>query len=145
MISFTELPSVDGRPVIRCNCCGLVQFRHDRCVKSGKALSVEAPKERLIPSIPASPVPHKKRFTYDWGFAFRLCRIASGKSQNEIALMMDRWRTFYSRLENGRVSPTLETCEAMSRAMGISMAELAQVAQVLGEQVPERSQQESAA
>jgi len=58
---YDKLPSCDGRSVIRCHCCRLVQFRSPAgvCVKSGRLLLSGQPE-------PARKAPSSERRVVTW-------------------------------------------------------------------------------
>jgi transcriptional regulator with XRE-family HTH domain len=70
-----------------------------------------------------------------FGDELRRARTEAGLTQEKLAFEADLDRTFISRLEHDRTSPTLETIFRLSEALGISAATL--VARV------ERSRQRS--
>ena len=137
---YDKLPSRDGRSVIRCHCCRLVQFRSPAgvCVKSGRLLlsgQPEPPQAEIV--VINSPPRTPQLGDYDFPFALKLLRIASDLSQRQLAAKMRGVsRTYISKIESGKVEPHVRCAQRSVEALGLTMAEFAAVAQVLGEQVP---------
>ena len=54
-------------------------------------------------------------------------RIKKGMSQIELAVELDYEKSNMSRLESGRVNPTISTLNKVSQALGVSLKELVAV------------------
>jgi len=70
---------------------------------------------------------------YDWGAAIKLLRFAKGWSQNDLAREMNIYRTYISKTESRSTDPTLRTLERYAEALGVSMAEIVNIAQIAAE------------
>ncbi|MGH9412415.1 MAG: helix-turn-helix domain-containing protein [Terriglobales bacterium] len=122
------------REVLRCPQCQLVQYRTQsslcrRCHQSVDAVPepepvlVQTPRpEDLEPGIETAeatgiPVPDVAR-------AIRLWRQRRGLSQRQLAERMRVPRTYVSKIENDKATPTITSLERMATAMETSVARL---------------------
>ncbi|MGN6591447.1 MAG: helix-turn-helix domain-containing protein [Terriglobales bacterium] len=129
-------PSAPGeREVLRCPQCQMVQFRtqNSHCRRCRADLDVRpaaaptpAPAVKLAsagePGIETAeatgvPVP-------DVAGAIRHWRQRRGLSQRQLAERMHVPRTYVSKIENDKATPTLTSLERMALAMGTSVASL---------------------
>ncbi|MGH9520634.1 MAG: helix-turn-helix domain-containing protein [Terriglobales bacterium] len=122
----------DPREVLRCLQCQLVQFRTQnnhcrRCQTDLDALPAPPPLV-LAPVIEAEPgietaeasgipVPEVAR-------AIRLWRQRRGLSQRQLAERMHVPRTYVSKIENDKATPTIASLHRMATAMETSIASL---------------------
>jgi DNA-binding XRE family transcriptional regulator len=118
---------VDGREVLRCDHCRLVQFATlggccRRCHRPYVAPIVVEPITKVVRR--RVPQPH----CYDIGFAVRVVRAARGLSQRQLAARLDTPRTYVSKVECGCAVPTLESIQRLARALGLTPGELVQIA-----------------
>jgi transcriptional regulator with XRE-family HTH domain len=128
----TTLATVEAREVLRCEHCSLVQFRtHDsHCRRCRKPLEVEEPEPRqllsLIPEPNANPAqaPAAPPASVDVAKAVRELRQKRGLSQRELALRMDVPRTYISKIENGKATPTLSSLARLAKALEAEMGDL---------------------
>lgn len=127
-MSATRLPfqsKKHGREVVRCSCL-LIQFKASSgaCPKCGAGYE-EA--EEITAADPVSvevkkPEQFDERFELQermrackvnidvgLGVVLKLIRTASGMSQRDIAKAMGKPRTYFSKLDNGKVHPNLGT------------------------------------
>lgn len=136
MNHFEELPQQDGRRVIRCHCCRMVQFWPESavCRKSRKPLmyAVREP-DPEPPSRPRNPRHH------DWdksfALAFKAMRMAAGLSQREFGERMGAMRTYVSKLESARCMPFYPQAQRFAEAAGYSMPTLCNLAQAIHNQL----------
>ncbi len=59
-----------------------------------------------------------------FGDVLKKARLKAGMTQEHLAFVADVDRTFLSRLENNRMSPTLETLFRLSDALGVQASTL---------------------
>ncbi|MGH9468322.1 MAG: helix-turn-helix domain-containing protein [Terriglobales bacterium] len=125
--------ATDPREVLRCPQCQLVQYRTQsglcrRCRNSVDAVPEPAPPPALVSKLPAElepgietaeatgvPVP-------DVAAAIRLWRQRRGLSQRQLAERMRVPRTYVSKIENDKATPTFTSLERMALAMQTSIA-----------------------
>ena len=110
---------------MRCDHCHLVQFRTNNNLCRKCHLSLEAELE-IVESIPQEPVPqpmgHGSQLQV--ALAIRSLRLRSGMSQRQLALRMQVPRTYVSKIENDKATPTLSSMERLAKALEISLYEL---------------------
>src|SRR5690348_16495144 len=123
----TTLAPVDSREVVRCDRCHLVQFRtlSNFCRKCRTSLDAEEPEPLL-----ASPAAEPERGEgtghshLQIAFAIRSLRQKNGLSQRQLALRMQVPRTYVSKIENEKATPTLSSLERLARALEVTVPEL---------------------
>ncbi len=64
------------------------------------------------------------RFELPFGAALRRVRLASGLTQEQLALEADVQRNFISLIETGRNQPTISTITKLARALGMKASAL---------------------
>lgn len=116
-------PTTEAREVLRCSHCNLVQFRthNNLCRRCWAALDV-----------PSLPQPAQDLPSYapededlpDVAGAIRAMRRRFGISQRELALRMRVPRTYVSKIENDKATPTIASLERLADAMATSVADL---------------------
>lgn len=112
------LASVDERLVVRCE-CGLVQFHSpsESCIRCHRPYVPPEPDEPpLLVAVP-SPVP-------TIATALLRARRRLGLSQRQVARRIPCPRTYVSKLENEKASPTLSSLERVAHALETTTAEL---------------------
>src|SRR5436305_14337927 len=125
----TTLAPVDAREVIRCDRCHLVRFRsHDRRRRHcHTSLDPEEPVDAAEPEV------HPQNHTNGNGhngshlqvaYAIRSLRHRFGLSQRQLALRMQVPRTYVSKIENEKATPTLSSLERLARALEVSVGDL---------------------
>ena len=124
----TTLAPVDSREVVRCDRCMLVQFRtiSNMCRKCKTALDEEPEPEPLPVAVP-EPVHHgipTGNGHLQVAVAIRSLRQRSGLSQRQLALRMKVPRTYVSKIENEKATPTLSSLERLAKALEVSLPEL---------------------
>ena len=123
----TTLAPVDSREVVRCDHCHLVQFltTNHLCRRCKASLDQEEPEPVAAePQPAAAPTngnghPHLQVAT-----AIRTLRLRNGMSQRQLALRMQVPRTYVSKIENEKATPTLSSLERLARALEVSVPEL---------------------
>lgn len=122
----TTLAPVDSREVIRCDRCQLVQFRtiNNLCRRCHGSLDEDEPEV-----MPAAPLPHAIPAHVSHGHlnlasSIRSLRLRSGLSQRQLAARMAVPRTYVSKIENEKATPTLSSLERLARALEVDVPEL---------------------
>ena len=120
----TTLAPVDSREVVRCDRCHLVQFRtsNNLCRKCRTSLDAEEP-EPVPVAAPAAPAcAHGNSIQV--AFAIRSLRQRTGLSQRQLALRMRVPRTYVSKIENEKATPTLSSLERLADALQVRVPDL---------------------
>ena len=123
----TTLAPVDSREVVRCDHCLLVQFRTSnslcrKCHLSLDEVEVESVAPDPIPAI--MPINGNGRGHLNLANSIRSLRLRSGLSQRQLALRMSVPRTYVSKIENEKATPTLSSLERLARALEVSVPDL---------------------
>ena len=123
----TTLAPVDSREVVRCDRCQLVQFRttNSLCRRCHISLDEEEP-EVLAPAPIPQLVPQHRSGPGHLNLAssIRSLRLRSGLSQRQLALRMSVPRTYVSKIENEKATPTLSSLERLARALEVTVPDL---------------------
>src|ERR1700751_4373518 len=122
----TTLAPVDSREVVRCDHCLLVQFRttNDLCRRCHASLDEEEPEiVAPVPMPPVAPV-HTGRGHLNLAASIRALRLRNGLSQRQLATRMAVPRTYVSKIENEKATPTLSSLERLAGALGGRVTEL---------------------
>jgi transcriptional regulator with XRE-family HTH domain len=122
----TVLASVDSRTTVRCDICLLVQFpaSNNACRRCHVDLDA-VPESVLKPEpAPAPSVPDYLKASDALPDVVRELRLRRGWSQRRLASRMCVPRTYVSKIENHKATPTLSTLEALARALEVTVAEL---------------------
>ena len=121
----TTLAPVDSREVVRCDRCSLVQFRTNNniCRRCKLSLDDEPEPEIAQPLIAPAPMP-VHRHGLQVALAIRTLRQRSGLSQRQLALRMSVPRTYVSKIENEKATPTLSSLERLAKALEVPVTEL---------------------
>src|SRR5579859_283026 len=117
----TTLAPVDSREVVRCDRCQLVQFRtnNNLCRRCHVSLDPEEP-EPIVAEAVAEPGPNGSNGQHahlQIALSIRSFRHKSGLSQRQLALRMKVPRTYVSKIENEKATPTLSSLERLARAL----------------------------
>src|SRR5580658_5089759 len=125
----TTLTPVDSREVVRCDRCFLVQFRTSNSLCRRCHLSLDEDEvdiAAMTPSPEAMPVNmHSSgRGHLNLAHSIRSLRLRSGLSQRQLALRMAVPRTYVSKIENEKATPTLSSLERLARALEVSVPDL---------------------
>jgi len=123
----TTLAPVDSREVVRCDKCTLVQFRtnNNLCRKCRASLDPEEPEQVIAPPPPAISVPTtSSRSQLHIAQSIRALRLRSGLSQRQLAMRMQVPRTYVSKIENEKATPTLSSLERLAKALEVTLPDL---------------------
>src|SRR5258707_7672702 len=122
----TTLAPVDSREVVRCDHCHLVQFRtnNNLCRKCRTSLDEDEPEPILAIQAPVPEIVNGNPAHLQVATAIRALRLRSGLSQRQLALRMQVPRTYVSKIENEKATPTLSSLERLARALEVTVPEL---------------------
>src|SRR5437016_3832302 len=123
----TTLAPVDQREVVRCDRCHMVQFRtaNNNCRRCHTCLDPEEPAPVIEVVAPApAPTNGNGRSHVQVALAIRTLRHRSGLSQRQLALRMNVPRTYVSKIENDKATPTLSSLERLARALEVGVPDL---------------------
>src|SRR5499427_6433119 len=122
----TTLGPVENREVVRCDHCHLVQFRtiNNLCRKCRTSLDEDEPEPILAQPVPVAEPVHSSRSDVQVAQAIRSLRQRSGLSQRQLALRMGVPRTYVSKIENEKATPTLSSLSRLAEALMVSVPEL---------------------
>src|ERR1019366_6262559 len=122
----TTLTPVDSREVVRCDHCLLVQFRTSNSLCRRCHLSLDDD-EAEIAAMTAAPevlpvnVDSNRRGHLNLAHSIRSLRPRRGFIQRQLALRMSVPRTYVSKIENEKATPTLSSLERLARALEVSV------------------------
>jgi transcriptional regulator with XRE-family HTH domain len=122
----TTLAPVDSREVVRCDRCLLVQFRttNNMCRRCRTSLDEPEPEPVVTqPAPPPEPSPSHGR-GLQVALAIRSLRQRGGLSQRQLALRMQVPRTYVSKIENEKATPTLSSLERLAKALEVTVPDL---------------------
>lgn len=123
----TTLAPVDSREVVRCDHCLLVQFRtiNDLCRRCHASLDEEEPEIVSPEPMPAMmPSNGHARGHLNLAAAIRSMRLHNGLSQRQLATRMSVPRTYVSKIENEKATPTLSSLERLAKALEVTVPDL---------------------
>jgi len=123
----TTLAPVDSREVVRCDHCLLVQFRtsNNNCRRCHASLDEEPEPEPIMIAPPVMmPVTNNGRGHLNLATSIRSLRLHNGLSQRQLAGRMAVPRTYVSKIENEKATPTLSSLERLARALEVTVPEL---------------------
>ena len=123
----TTLAPVDSREVVRCDRCLLVQFRtsNDLCRRCRASLDEEEPEVVSPPPPPQMmPINGNRRGHLNLAASIRSLRLRGGLSQRQLAGRMSVPRTYVSKIENEKATPTLSSLERLARALEVTVPDL---------------------
>src|SRR2546430_3094988 len=123
----TTLAPVDAREVIRCDRCHLVQFQTNNHLGRRCHTSLD-PEEPVVAAVEPETLPqnHTNGNGHNGShlqvaYAIRSLRHRFGLSQRQLALRMQVPRTYVSKIENEKATPTLSSLERLARALAVSV------------------------
>src|SRR5438132_3623809 len=119
----TTLAPVDSREVVRCDRCALVQFRtnNNNCRRCKLSLDPDPEPVVVAPAPEPEPSPGNGRSRMQVAGAIRALRLRGGMSQRQLALRMNVPRTYVSKLENDKATPTLSSLDRLARALEVGV------------------------
>lgn len=122
----TTLAPVENREVVRCDHCHLVQFRtvNNLCRKCRTSLDEDEPEPILAQPVAVAEPVGSSRSEVQVAQAIRLLRQRSGLSQRQLALRMGVPRTYVSKIENEKATPTLSSLARLAAALMVSVPDL---------------------
>src|SRR2546428_8058099 len=123
----TTLAPVDSREVVRCDHCLLVQFRttNNLCRRCRASLDEDEPEIVAAPPAPqVIPLRGNGHGHLNLATSIRSLRLRNGLSQRQLALRMQVPRTYVSKIENDKATPTLSSVQRLATALEISVTEL---------------------
>lgn len=122
----TPVSRADAREVLRCEHCSLVQFMtlSSLCRRCHKPLQIDEP-EILAPTLVTAS---GRSGSDDGGLqvarAVRDLRRERNLSQRQLAGRMQVPRTYISKIENGKATPTLSSLERLANALEVDICNL---------------------
>ena len=121
----TTLAPVDSREVVRCDQCHLVQFRtfNNLCRRCRTSLDEDEPEPIFTQPLPVA-VPETSTREVQVAMAIRTLRQRSGLSQRQLALRMGVPRTYVSKIENDKATPTLSSLQRLADALEVTIPDL---------------------
>jgi transcriptional regulator with XRE-family HTH domain len=123
----TTLAPVDSREVIRCDHCLLVQFRttNDLCRRCHAPLDEDEPEiVTAMPEPQMMPTNGNGRGHLNLAASIRALRLRGGLSQRQLAGRMSVPRTYVSKIEYEKATPTLSSLERLARALEVTVPDL---------------------
>lgn len=123
----TNLAPVDSREVIRCDRCLLVQFRtsNNLCRRCHGSLDEDEPEVvAVVPEPAMMPTNGNGRGHLNLAASIRSLRLRNGLSQRQLAMRMSVPRTYVSKIENEKATPTLSSLERLARALEVTVPDL---------------------
>src|ERR1700733_11226213 len=123
----TTLAPVDSREVGRCDHCLLVQFRttNNLCRRCHASLDEDEPEiVQAAPEPQLMPTNGSGRGHLNLAASIRSLRLRSGLSQRQLAGRMSVPRTYVSKIENEKATPTLSSLERLARALEVTVPDL---------------------
>src|ERR1043166_6889055 len=123
----TTLAPVDSREVVRCDRCLLVQFRtiNNSCRRCHSSLDEDEPEVVTAPPPPTIlPFAGNGHGHLNLAASIRSMRLRNGLSQRQLATRMSVPRTYVSKIENEKATPTLSSLERLARALEVTVPDL---------------------
>jgi len=122
----TTLAPVDSREVVRCDDCHLVQFRtyNNLCRRCKTSLDEDEPEPILTAAEPLVEVEESGGSQVQVAKAIRNLRHRNGLSQRQLALRMGVPRTYVSKIENEKATPTLSSLARLAAALEVTVPDL---------------------
>lgn len=115
----------EQRAVTSCTHCGMVQFMtaSTLCRRCHKSIAPEPAESEPIPA----PMPIARVTADDFshiGATVRNLRVERNLTQQQLAFRMCVPRSYVSKTENGRLTPTLASLDRLAKALGVNIPTL---------------------
>src|SRR3954454_15587642 len=120
----TNLAPVDSREVVRCDHCLLVQFRTSNNLCRRCHISLDEEEPEIIEAPAPQMIPPAHRGHLNLAASIRAMRLRNGLSQRQLAGRMSVPRTYVSKIENEKATPTLSSLERLARALEVTVPDL---------------------
>src|SRR5437764_3437456 len=123
----TTLAPVDSREVVRCDRCHLVQFQTNShlCRRCHVSLDEEIVEVAATPQpITAPSIQRDLPGHLQLAAAIRSLRHRNGLSQRQLAMRMNVPRTYVSKIENEKATPTICSLERLAVALQVNLVDL---------------------
>jgi transcriptional regulator with XRE-family HTH domain len=122
----TTLAPVDSREVVRCDQCHLVQFRtnNNNCRRCRTSLDNEPEPVAAMPEVAPAVSNGNSHQQIQIALAIRSLRRRSGLSQRQLAGRMQVPRTYVSKIENEKATPTLSSLLRLATALEVTIPDL---------------------
>jgi transcriptional regulator with XRE-family HTH domain len=78
----------------------------------------------IIPDVAPANLPSNGRGHLNLAHSIRSLRLRNGMSQRQLAMRMSVPRTYVSKIENEKATPTLSSLERLARALEVSVPSL---------------------
>src|ERR1700688_1926408 len=131
MEMLSLVTEVRDRTVVRCDLCHLVQFPavSHSCRRCGQLLAATRKPDPVFVASSTVPVSGNGRGHPTFAAcvvaaAIHSLRLRNGLSQRQLAGRMSGPRTYISKIENEKATPTLSSLERVARALEVSVPEL---------------------
>jgi transcriptional regulator with XRE-family HTH domain len=119
------------REVVRCQACGLVQFRTrtGNCRRCLRALPPRV-EEIVVPAVSQDLPGDERQLFENWpnretveniGVRIRQLREARGMTQSQLQARSGVSRSYLSRIESGQMTPSLGTLEKIAESLGVGL------------------------
>jgi len=108
---------------VRCPSCNLVQFKSEKCRRCKTSLVFQVLKEEQ-PEIPRESVDRSRDFQKCIGANVRRLRKQKSMTQDNVVERTGMKRTYMSKVENGRLEPTLNSLFRLADALEVDVIEL---------------------
>lgn len=134
----TTLAPVDSREVVRCDHCQLVQFRttNNLCRRCHTSLDEDEPEVLAVTPLPQMmPAQAHEDGRLNLAASIRNLRLRGGLSQRQLAARMSVPRTYVSKIENEKATPTLSSLERLARALEVSVPDLLSCSEPMHEEM----------
>src|SRR5437763_16141774 len=120
----TNLAPVDSREVVRCDHCLLVHFRTSNNLFRRCHISLDEEEPEIVQAPAPQLVPPAPRGHLNLASSIRAMRLRNGLSQRQLAGRMSVPRTYVSKIENEKATPTLSSLERLARALAVTVPDL---------------------
>lgn len=122
----TTLATVEAREVLRCDSCGLVQFRtsNSMCRRCRKPLEIEEAEPLSPQLVTCTATGTEEPEGINVARAVREVRHDRCLSQRQLAGRMAVPRTYISKIENGKAVPTLSSLQRLAHALEVGICDL---------------------